>query len=126
MTDRDRLIELIEQGVNHATKINTDKYIRFKWCDVADYLLANGVIVADLTVGQTVYIIDDEDTFEEPYVLDVKVSAVGKDMGGVWVTLDLPLGFKRSAYIGTFDIGKEVFLTKEEAEEKLREMKNNG
>lgn len=104
---KDRLIDLIDEATNKGVKI-------------VPYLLDNGVIVPPCKVGQTVYIIDEPD-FEDPYVLDVKVSAAGQDKGGVWVTLDLPLGFKQSQYIGACSIGQTVFLTEEEAEKALKE-----
>ena len=89
---------------------------------VADYLLANGVIVPPCKVGQTVYIIDDMDTFGEPYVLDVKVSEMGQDLRGMWIGLELPLGMRLSKYVFPNNLDKSVFLTKEEAEEKLKEI----
>lgn len=113
---RDRLIETIHDyfGVDAM-------YFGVDAADLANHLLANGVIVPPVRVGQTVYIIDDEVECGDEYVLDVTVDEVGRDRGGVWVTLNLPLGFNRSAYVGAFEIGKTVFLTKEEAEKALKE-----
>jgi hypothetical protein len=34
--------------------------------------------------------------------------------------MDLPLGFKQSHYIGACDMGKRVFLTREQAEQALK------
>ena len=58
MTDRDRLIELILQGENEADKkgiANCQMYNLEKAKILADYLLANGVIVPPCKVGDTVY-----------------------------------------------------------------------
>lgn len=66
MTDRDRLIELLKQGEQNTpcaenedidcTGINCDSCARGS---VADYLLANGVIVPPAEVGQIVWCVDD-------------------------------------------------------------------
>ena len=126
MTDRERLIELIRNAPRKDVvygNVKLDKPAQTVQT-IADYLLENGVIVPPCKVGQAVYIIDEPD-FEDDYVLEVQVSGVGRDIGGVWVTMDLPLGFKRSGYIGATDIGKTVFLTKEEAEQALKEREQN-
>lgn len=74
-------------------------------------------------LGQIVYIIEDAGCeCLKPYPLEVRVIACGVDGGGTWVKLKLPLGFKQSQYIGAVSIGKTVFLTKEEAEKKLKEI----
>ena len=107
MTDRERLIELLGDYLYSE--------------QIADHLLANGVIAPPCKVGQTVYIIGDGDEGTEPYALDVTVTATGYDIGGFWITMSLPLGFKMSSHIGERYFGKTVFLTKEEAEQALKE-----
>ena len=91
----------------------------------ARWLIENGVVLPPCKVGQTVYIIDEPD-FEEDYVLDVEVSEIGQDMKGMWIGLKLPLGMRLSKYVYPNNLGKSVFLTKEEAEEKLKELKDNA
>ena len=108
---RERLIELIESTRYWGSGTSAE---------IADYLLANGVIVPPCKVGDTVYIIDEGDECTEPYVLDVTITAIGYDIGGFWITMDLPLGIKMSAHIGERSFGKTVFLTKEEAEAALK------
>lgn len=115
-TDRDRLIELLMK-VDYAFDTNGRKASDSAEF-VADYLLANSVIIPPCKVGDYIYIIDDFDT-DEPYVLDVKVVELGQSERGKWITLDLPLGLKLKRYISWDDIGKTVFLTKEEAEQVL-------
>ena len=112
MTDREQLIKLINQKVDS---------VFFKAEELADYLLENGVIVPPCKVGQTVYIIYEPD-FEEDYVLDVEVSEMGQDFRGMWISVDLPLGMRLSKYVFPNNLGKTVFLTKEEAEQKLKEL----
>lgn len=114
---RDLMIDLVNGALkDHFDYVPLDTTIK-----VVDQLLANGVIAPPCKVGQTVYIIDDPD-FEDPYVLDVKVSAVGRDEGGIWIAMDLPLGFKKfDELIGVDAIGQTVFLTEEDAEKALKE-----
>ena len=56
-------------------------------------------------------------------VLDCKVEQVGIDSKSMWYQLKLPLGVKLSGYFENNTLGKSIFLTKEEAEEKLKELK---
>ena len=142
MTDRDRLIELLNIAVGDCNL--TDPEIKI----VADYLLANGVIVPPCKVGDTVYVITDcsqimmyydndyltgtgaiECPFEDvcnftdcnddnTQVLETYVNYMGIEDGSEW--------YFRCEHINRAndfnEIGKTVFLTKEEAEEKLKEL----
>ena len=62
MTDRDRLIELIDEAINDEET---------SYSNIADYLLANGVIVPPCKVGDTVYCIEHK-TIHEGIVKLVK------------------------------------------------------
>ena len=103
MTDRDRLIELLQDYLYSE--------------QIADHLLANGVIVPPCDIGQTVY---------TRYGYSFKIEKIE-------VLEDKKILF-RCGNDGTddymafydFEIGTDVFLTKEEAEEKLKELKSNG
>ena len=103
MTDRERLIELLEDIAHEKGGMPT-------FSEIADYLLANGVILLPVEIGQTVYELRCDDPFSEEMNFYIVSSAV-----------------KKFAFFTTEDIhamngvGKTVFLTKEEAEEKLRE-----
>ena len=89
---------------------------------IADHLLANGVIVLPCKIGDTVYIIDDTgDEGSEPYVLDVKVLQIFINENGIALDLKLPLGMRLNTWAV---IGKNVFLTEEEAEKALLERSN--
>ena len=97
---RDRLIELLgcEGNVITANDFET----------VADYLLENGVIVPPCKVGQDIYRIS------------------GTEVYGAWQIVKLAvyedeMGFEDDSdnWIAFEDIGKTVFLTREEAEQKL-------
>ena len=116
MSDRDiqkdRLIELIKKGVDISRNVTG----LFSWGDVADYLLANGVIVLPCEIGQTVY---------TRYGYSFKIQRIE-------VLEDKKIIF-RCGNDGTddymafydFEIGTDVFLTEEEAEKALKE-RNKG
>ena len=99
MTDRDRLIELIQNAVNGCAR---------HWAEIiADYLLANGVIVPQLKAGDKVYQIDAERVYE----LDILCAYFYKR----WIYETKGIDFDIES------IGKSIFLTKEEAEKALKE-----
>ena len=102
MSDKDRLIELIQNAVNGCAR---------HWAEIiADYLLANGVIVPPCKLGDKVYLITLDKTVEE-----YTVNGVCQYTNGIFVEL---IDFDR-----IFDIpAHKVFLTKEQAEEKLKEL----
>lgn len=99
MTERERLIEMIDNS-NACICVDGDK--------LTDYLLQNGVIVLPCNVGDTVYRLNIVTVPDDEY----RVS------------------FHREMYIEetTFDItlyceiGKMVFITREEAETKLKNL----
>lgn len=113
---RNRLVELLRT-------VDNMRLMRAGFSECADYLLANGVIVPPCKVGQTVYqtiLLKDKTAF----IVERKV--VGFHLG------DFPdiRGHKRPQYLIVYhdatnsithididQIGKTVFLTKEEAEQ---------
>lgn len=122
MTDKDRLIELIQSKTQPWEYLLCKANIEA----LADYLLANGVIVPPCNVGDTLYY---------PWVYDgisgiaiLEVSMVHFYRQGISLVFyddvqsDMPMP---SAFLFD-DFGKTVFLTKEEAEAKLKELKDNG
>ena len=114
MTDRDRLIELLEQAKEKAKGTLGSMNNGFgAW--YADYLLANGVIVPPCSVGDDVYWIDTETNEIKCEKNDIKaVCYYGEGKFKVIVKCeDTPED------IGT----KWCMLTKEEAEEKLNQIK---
>lgn len=87
---------------------------------MADYLLANGVIVPPVNVGQTVWIAYedngewtmDEVTVSELYISDREFGCHCYHSDGWWTSFS------------TVHLGKTVFLTKEEAEAALERLIN--
>ena len=117
VTDRDRLIELIQNAVNGCAR---------HWAEIiADHLLANGVIVPPCKVGDFVWL-----------VFTPKYPANPNDYGKWFMSDD---GVQRIIYgkkglsietwnmgvIPAKELGKKLFLTKEQAEEKLKELKDD-
>ena len=124
MTERERLIELLMQGDIAAAKQGV-----FNCCmcrreaeTIADYLLENGVIAPPVQVGATVYCTDSYRHlikpleiigFEVDYTKRIcKYYCSGGDYTPAW--------FKPA------EMGKTVFLTREEAEKALEEREDNA
>ena len=107
MTDRDRLIEILQDTLHEWECDVSIKTLT----EIAEHLLANGVIVPPCKVGQIVWLVRDgkiEETTVEKIVLKDK---------GLYLKL-----LCNSFYETTCrSIGKTVFLTREEAEKKLKE-----
>ncbi len=82
---------------------------------VAESLIASGVKVPLVDVGQKVFIIDEPEG-EESRPLAVIVSSIGWDKTGFWAVLDLPLGIKQSSYVAEASFGRTLFTTEKAAE----------
>ncbi len=131
MTDRDRLIELIEGAENQRMALvlccTVEELIDVPTREeyVADHLLANGIIAPPVRVGGKVYKIN-RNKVKECEVVFVGISADEKCSHFNFVENYADGTFYKS-YSMVFDvIGKTVFLTKEEAEAKLKEREGNG
>ena len=123
MNDRDRLIELIADIQNDFEK----------WCVecaedghkdhqplgeyLADKLLQNGVIVPPCKVGDTVYMIFENE------IRELRVISLSYLFSSSFNHFNLHTENSRGAVLSyeMKDIGKTVFLTKEEAEKALAE-----
>ena len=121
MTDRDRLIELLKQAQGKYCDICAECAEDLGYKDhetfedfFADHLLANGVIVPPCKVGDVVYFldaicVDDGYCINNCCCIDCKYSELQV----------CEIDFDLSMYK---ELGKTVFLTKEDAEKKLREL----
>ena len=117
MTERERLIELLMQGDIAAAKQGV-----FNCCmcrreaeTIADYLLENGVIVPPVQVGATVYCTDSYRHLINP--LEIFGFDCTKRICKYYCSGDdyTPAWYKPA------EMGKTVFLTREEAENALKE-----
>jgi hypothetical protein len=107
---RDRLIDII-RDIFHTDFSGTDEE---GYADFADKLLANGVILPPCKVGDKIYFISIYNKVEE-YI----VKGICQYPNGLFVEIN---------YLGnsyTMPIDK-AFLTKSQAEQKLKELSGNG
>ena len=103
---RDRLIELLQPSI--ADVIENRKGIT----ELADYLLANGVIVPPYKVNDTVYVIADGLYWQ------VKVLSVWYRFSNYYED-DIVCVEYNDGEIKSFD-GKEIYFTKEKAKQALK------
>ena len=108
MTDRDRLIELIMKS--KAPLISRPLAEK-----EADHLIANGVICPPCQVGDMVYLCG----IYTGQIIPTKVVGINIAENDVFL-----LGNNFTCVSVADQLGKTVFLTKEEAEEKLKEWGN--
>ena len=106
---RDRLIELLVSCAE-SLDIRDDDLEE----QIADYLLANGVIVPPCKVGDVVWLIGNMKLYTKEECCSRKVTSVQMLRTG-----ELIIHFKDGAF-GADAIGVYVFFTKEEAEQALK------
>ena len=124
MSERENLIELLKNAKKYATStmahLNIDEAIDISYDDLqSDYLLENGVIVPPVTIGQTVYEIQQDRTLQKWYVYGIikydgqEWAAKAKNNKNKWNYIDKTFAFRL--------FGKTVFLTRKAAEKALKE-----
>ena len=117
MTDRDRLIELINHKQCYGSPVEYGvKSVSNE--TIADYLIENGVILPPCKVGDKVYfdtyLHGDSVGVQSHKVINVKyVITTEPSKGGI------------GAEIPDYAFGKTVFLTREEAEKALERSKDD-
>lgn len=131
MTESERLIELIQFGYGKGRANENVKQVEET---IADYLLANGVIVPPCKVGDKVWLINSQfDCLQKRFIKFVNegyVKAIKISMKPMKITIEYPdvndsKGRCKGADYSAQSIGKTVFLTKEEAEKVLEERRKN-
>ena len=112
MTDRERLIDLIREAKKHTKNANSDleRNMIFSF-----YFLEHGVIVLPCKVGDRVY--RPSDCLGVVQFVIISFNIYESEM---FFTDDS----ENIIYLS--DIGKTVFLTREEAERALKECENNA
>jgi hypothetical protein len=99
---------------------------------VADDIIADGWIRPPCKVGDTIYSFCDVFGAMLPYVIqDFKISFLGKDVPNCWYWEATSYATETDELLDEIDfdlddIGKTVFLTKEEAENALKGSVDNG
>ena len=127
---RERLVELLNEatfGVNVHTL--ADHLSRETIERVADYLMSNNVVVLPCKVGDKVYL--DNLHIKYADVIGIYIDAFGGVFDlRIYTNIQLANGFGYKYFISkdyTFeDIGKRIFLTKEAAEQALKEREENA
>lgn len=118
MTDRERLTALLMAGAGDFISKNG----ALNCTKLADYLLANGVIVPPCKVGDRVYT-----TYHCSVSSYQVIELVMNDF--LWAKLynpDYSTEYKTELVCLDFSFNEFVFLTREEAEQALKERENNG
>lgn len=118
MSDRERLIDLMIEAkrTEPETGSSTDY--------LADYLLKHGVIVPPCYLGNAVY----TKSGSKRIVEKIEVGRVYNPERYFYIFTAYSNKTLSKGYIRFFDyeIGKTVFLTREEAEQALKERENNA
>lgn len=124
MADRERLTALLMAGAGDCL----GKGGALNCTKLADYLLEHGVIVPPCNVGDTVWwvtAIVDENCEEKPDILLGEIASFSMQKEGLWAFCRY-VGGLTFWHLVSDDIGKTVFLTREEAERALKERENNA
>lgn len=117
MTERERLTELIMNTPKIPVEINGRAQGRTYQTarNIADHLLANGVIVPPCKVGDKVYYLcRDQETYEW-YICEREVYSISVYENSTHIYVSPIISFAE------IQIGVLVFLTREEAEKALAE-----
>lgn len=120
---KERLVELLNEatfGVNVHTL--ADHLSRETIERVAEYLMANNVVVLPCKVGDTVYCIWKYSDFAKEDIPFIQESRVSGFVVEDYVTQIIPENY--GEMIDLWHLLLDVAFTKEEAEKKLEEMRN--
>lgn len=126
--DRERLIEILKLGSCPSPYLCDEncKYANLERCyeeRTADLLLEHGVIVLPCKVGDRLYEVTGRKA-----VSVYKVRTIRVELFSLFIEWDIVEGFAWQSLsdINAGEIGKTVFLTREEAERALKEREDNG
>ena len=126
--DRERLIEILKLGSCPSPYLCDEncKYANLERCyeeRTADLLLEHGVVLLPCKVGDRLYEVTGRKT-----VSVYKVRAIRVELFSLFIEWDIVEGivWKSLSGINADEIGKTVFLTREDAERALKERENNG
>ena len=120
----ERLVELLKKADESASnKMITDYEEAIR--DNADYLMSNNVVVLPCNVGDTVYYVIDLGSLVDARVLEMKILRVEITDEMKFYAKTVKKFRYNYAWFGSADFGKTVFLSREEAENVLKD-RNNG
>ena len=95
---------------------------------IADYLLKNGVIVPPCKVGDKVYYVSDSPinlSVQANTIYDAHITRMVTTQYGTTLVVQIHNSYGCTEIPDINDFGKTVFLTREEAEAKLKERKED-
>lgn len=121
---KDRLRELIDTArrkywVNMLDETHLSVFM-------ANHLIANGVIVPPVMVGDTVYMITPNGNIRNLTISDIDIELEKKEVKITCLAVYEFEGTPCYLQIQSFKFDKTVFLTREEAEAKLKEREENA
>ena len=128
---RDRLVEIINKDNCLSPYMCSDKckYSHLEHCigdRLADRVLADGWIRPPCKVGQTVYMVTLDGKIRDITVTDVSIKVnhweTWYDILGAYMVDNI----KHIIAVLPCKIGKNIFYTKDQAEQKLKELSENG
>ena len=121
MDVREKMVKLLREAPYNIFD-NKLKGILFDSClgMIADHLINNGVTVLPVQVGDRLYEVTGRKTISV-----YKVKAIRVELFGLFIEWDIVEGFvwQSLSGINAGEIGKTVFLSREEAEKALEAMK---
>ena len=128
MADRDRLIELLNEAEDICNNTLDCDECEYNQSDnnciielITDYLLANGVIVPPCKVGDVVYfLLEDDFPVHRWFLSEEKITEICSK--GFFTSAFYPAKEDFGNYTSYELLGKEAFLTQEEAEQALKEI----
>ena len=114
---RDRLIELL-CSAPLGCRTFEQQYYKSTITKIADFLLANGIIVPPCKVGDTAYVVDY--TRLGNMIFECEIEEISHFSYGTYYYLNWGLHIPRFKACQEDSFGKTVFLTREEAEQALK------
>ena len=122
MTDRNQLIELLCQAPL-GFKTFENQYYKSTISKIADYLIANGIIVLPCKVGDKVYIVKSRTSDDKNlYIIEDVVKRIVFDKSEDTGFIHSRIEFFNTSSISDW-LFQNIFLTREEAEKALEEKK---
>ena len=112
MTQKEQLIDLLDKSdwaVKEIPNAGLDDFVQKLNDWLADYLLENGVIVPPCKVGDVLYYMLNDGTIQDRTVDEI---ALNKHGLSIWAGI---------ALVEQNQLGQSVFLTREAAEQALKE-----
>ena len=123
---RDRLVELVDEAFEKCD----DYFGTPSVVQVVDYLLENGVVVPPCNVGETVYYIH-ETYWDKNYKDYIETKELKEDVVQIVECPELKTNLMLEVKEFDWDLfnnwlNGEIFLTKDQAEQKLKEMRGGN